>query len=472
MPCPLPRPQSPSRGSHPVRSRSATGVRRGCGEGAARVRSAAGAVGSGGGRGAGAPAQRRRTLQLPAPALVPAPVPAPIPAPGSSGSGRRPYPSALPLQQADDGTVGRVDDRIFQHRQVDLSRALGRMPQAGADDREGHVAVAGHRGPAVARRVGGEPAVVGQQARELAQLAVVAAQRRLVLAVGGQRLGLREDGKDVGGLARCLCIAVDQLADPGLDADAERLARLAAHVADRAVAHVRLAQEGDVDEGHAARAITEEEQIARQRQRTIARQIEAAQLREQQTVDGPLARAVHARVDPLERAVLRGEPQPHGLVVDGPEVAHVERAGVARDAPRREVGLILTHQLLGELLEGQLGAREELREAADRALVVLRRAEAPAASERLDLRAHEGRQRAAVRGRAEEPDHLPEGEPPPRALQLPHDPADAGHVAVDARLHRGRTVGAGMRPPLRGVPLLGRQVHAGGDLTRSPRCES
>ena len=169
-------------------------------------------------------------------------------------------PSKYRVQQL---VVGTVDEGVVQLLQVDAGGAFGGVAHALTDDGDGYMLGIGGAGPGMAADVGGEVDAAEHLAEDF-QSAVVEGQLVLVLAVCDLFvLVLRKDGEEVGagGLP-----AVDDLLHHRFDAHDDTLVGLATDVADEAAGDVGLTQERQIDEGHAAHAEAEEEEVARQRQ--------------------------------------------------------------------------------------------------------------------------------------------------------------------------------------------------------------
>ena len=80
--------------------------------------------------------------------------------------------------------VGTVDAFVLERFQIGLGNGDGRMAHSLRDDARMHAAVVGRRGPRVAGGVRAEPCVDAQTGGQRGQVAVDAAQGRLVFAVG------------------------------------------------------------------------------------------------------------------------------------------------------------------------------------------------------------------------------------------------------------------------------------------------
>ena len=120
-------------------------------------------------------------------------------------------------------------------------------------------------------------------------------------------------------------------------------------------------------------AITENKEVAGQRQGGRSAQVEVPETADKPLVDGPFPGVVDARVDAAERKTLLCKTLPHRFVVDGAEVAHVERHGVAHDTPLHEVGAVLLDQRLGEGCERKVRTAEKVRETVERTCIIARR---------------------------------------------------------------------------------------------------
>lgn len=86
-----------------------------------------------------------------------------------------------------------------------------------------------------------------------------------------------------------------------------------------------------VDECHAARTVTEYEEVSCKEQGRVAGQVEPLQLEDGLFADCPFGGRGDAGIDLGERVGLFGQFFAYGLVVGGAQDAHVERAAVAPD---------------------------------------------------------------------------------------------------------------------------------------------
>ena len=290
-----------------------------------------------------------------------------------------------------------VDDRILKHRQVNLRRLLRSISHAGADDRDRNVMVAGRCRPAVTRRIGGEAAIQAEHRGEDFQLPVVVIERCLI---PGEELVRRPDPQNGQDVDRRMCgIFVDDPLHDGFNPHTELLPGFMARIADHSVADVRPAQAGHVDECHAPRAITEEEEIPRPGQRHRMAQIELRKPDDDPFVDGPFAGLIDPRVDMPEGIALVDQPFADRLVVGGPQNPHVKRDRIADQPPVLKIRIIPLDKRLGHLPQGKIIPRKISRQAVHGPTIVACRRELPVADHRFDLPLHVVQHRDRLRSR-------------------------------------------------------------------------
>ena len=360
-----------------------------------------------------------------------------------------------PVEQRRKLSVGRVDDRVLQQREVDLRRAFRGVTHPGTDHRNRDVVIPGRRRPTVTGRVGGEPVIELQKPGEDLQLPVVVVQRRLVLREGlGGILG-PQHRKHIN--RRAALVLVDDALHDGFDPYAQLLAGLVPRVADRTVTNVRLAQVGHVHEGHAPGAVAEDEEVPSPGQRNRMAQVELEQAGDDPFVDGPFAGGVDPGVDVPERVGLLHEVQPHGLVVDRAQDPHVERHGIPDHAALFEACAVVLDDLFGQGLEREVLAIEIGRQAVHCPVIVAGRAEAAAGFELVDLLPHEGQDRRLMLRDPELEGNLPDVVVALRKLEALDDPVQHRKVAFDPELHERIRSRTGYLPPTR-LPLLGMQA--------------
>ena len=262
-------------------------------------------------------------------------------------------PESVRSSQIDDFPIGFVDDAAVELRKIDARRPLGGMPHAGADHRQRRAAVAGQRRPRVPGHVKGQRLGDSQQ---LADFTDEFVQLALLLTIGAVAVVGGQDGQHVGRIA---VVAVDDFLQGRFDAQGKRLACFFAPVGQHSVTDIAFAQVDHVDERHAPGVETEHEKIARQR-------IFGMQGRKVGTADPPerLARqgALAGRHLPDMPAVERiaagcDEAAPvRGLVVDGPQVAHVEHDAVCPQSSCQKPSFVTFEPFGGKLFGRQLAS--------------------------------------------------------------------------------------------------------------------
>ena len=136
-------------------------------------------------------------------------------------------------------------------------------------------------------------------------------------------------------------IAVDDLPDMRLDMYAEPLACLVAGVADVALTDVRFPEAGHVHECHAPRVVAEYEQVAGRFQGGMALQVEPVKTRDDAFIHGTFPRPVDSGINLLKGIGLEGQTLLDGTVADRPQDTHVERHGVADNAPAYEIDIVV-----------------------------------------------------------------------------------------------------------------------------------
>ena len=105
--------------------------------------------------------------------------------------------------------------------------------------------------------------------------------------------------------------------------------------------------------------------------------------------EGSLCRLVDAGIDMLEGVAVGGESCCHCLVVDGAQVAQIERRGVAAQVLAAQPGLVGEGEHGGDGFEGQVLVAAEAHEAAERLGVVVCRTASPCITEQTDLLTYE-----------------------------------------------------------------------------------
>ena len=203
------------------------------------------------------------------------------------------------------------------------------MPHAGADDGEGSVVVSGSGGPGMPGDVRGEGRVDAEHGAKALELTVVVAEGGLVLAVDVPAVFGLDERENVGRPGVQYGVLVYDLPGAGLYPYSHFLSGLFPGVVDAAVHDVPAAQHCNIHKGHSPGAVAEDKYVAGQVQRTGPAQVQLLHAQQYVLVDCSLAGIVHSRVDIPEWIALNDEPFFDGLVVDGPEGAHVEGYSVA-----------------------------------------------------------------------------------------------------------------------------------------------
>ena len=122
--------------------------------------------------------------------------------------------------------------------------------------------------------IGRERLLQVQALCQLLQLLVVAIQCRLILGKGLVRFRCPQNREKVRRISRRR-MPDDNFAHARFDADAQRLPGFATRVDDFIVPDIFRLQIGHVDESHAARAVTENKEVACQRERGGIGQIQS-----------------------------------------------------------------------------------------------------------------------------------------------------------------------------------------------------
>ena len=146
---------------------------------------------------------------------------------------------------------------------------------------------------------------------------------------------------------------------------------------------------GKVDGGYAAKIEGEHEHVAGE--------VEYGTMAERSFFDtgdvglgeGSLGRLVDAGIDMQEGMAVGGESCCHCLVVDGAQVAQIERRGVAAQVLAAQPGLVGEGEHGGDGFEGQVLVAAEAHKAAERLGVVVCRTASPCITEQSDLLTYE-----------------------------------------------------------------------------------
>lgn len=248
------------------------------------------------------------------------------------------------------------------------------MPHSGTDDRQRNPMISRYRGPRVAGDVGGQRNPGIDQLRQLLEFAVVHAQGVVILPESRSGLGRPDQGKHIRAGWAIPFVPPDDTLDAGLHPDLEALSGLVAAIGDDPVADGVAPQKRDIDECHAAHAVAEHEQVARQSERGVVPEVEPLQRDHRPLVQRPLAGAVDPRIDAAEGKPLLHDVLLHRLIIDRPQDPHVERDGIAHEvAPPQPLG-IRAYQPLVQPGERNVAA-QKTGEAARRAPVIARRSE-------------------------------------------------------------------------------------------------
>ena len=240
------------------------------------------------------------------------------------------------------------------------------MPHGFADVGQGDILTLGDAGPGVACHVGGE---LGGKSKHLAQfLQMTVDEVNLVLLLPCLVLaGMCDDGHQVRRIVTLVFIG--QLLHTRLPTDVDALSRLLAAVREVTALQVAFLQVGDVGQRHAAGVEAEEEDVAREVGGGVGRQFLGLDFLYLPDIDGTFHGLGNACIDTGKGMGLRGEPLFHCLIVDGTQVAHIERGGVGAQPEVFQITLITEHQRGVDAVEGEQATIEEATEAVERSLV-------------------------------------------------------------------------------------------------------
>ena len=125
--------------------------------------------------------------------------------------------------------------------------------------------------------------------------------------------------------------------------DSHLLSRLLTKIDKIVALQVGLLQIGDVYQRHATGVETEEEYVARQGSEGIRGQFGRLYLLQLLGIDSSLHGFGYAGIDSGEWMVLWRKSLFHRLIVDGAQVAHIERGGVGAKTLFFQIGLITEH---------------------------------------------------------------------------------------------------------------------------------
>ncbi len=281
--------------------------------------------------------------------------------------------------------IGTVYLRGVYLREVDAGGLLAVVAQSLADDRGGDVLAAGDAGPGVTRHIHGERMGQLEPLGEGGQMVVDAVLRPFVVAsLPARRL---DDGQQEGGALRG--IAVDYLLHLALPLDGKLLTGLLPLVDEIAAAEVGRGEIGHVDERHAPGVEAEHEHVAGESQLGAVSEVETLQAAYLAQADGTLDGLVDAHIDMAEGVAVGDELLLDGVVVDGAEVAQIERAGVFGDADAPQVSLVELHEVGVDGVELHVMTVAEAQEAVQCGEEAFGRAVAPEAPEDGNALLHE-----------------------------------------------------------------------------------
>jgi len=166
--------------------------------------------------------------------------------------------------------VGLVYAAVVNLTDIHLCGLRRSVPQRLRDDGQIDIRAIGHAGPGVTGHIGSKCAADACHFRETVQQAVVMVAKFLVLLY----CSLIQNGKDKGAVGHR--VSINNLLHRPFHLDAYPLAGLVALIFYVAIAHLFLAQEGDINQGHAQRIETEEEQVANKGQLAACCQCQVA----------------------------------------------------------------------------------------------------------------------------------------------------------------------------------------------------
>lgn len=198
------------------------------------------------------------------------------------------------------------------------------------------------------------------------------------------------ESEKIGGICRDIPVAVDNGLYLRLDTYRQGMAGFSPDVADIAVVDVFAAEVSDIDKGHAAGAVAEQEKVAGQTQAGCIAQLQFLQADNHVFVYRTLGGLVDAGIDVTEGKGLDYAFLADGTVVNRTQVAHIERGGIGGDATLGQpVGILSYHDLV-EHREGYISAVQKFRETGKGASQV-------AGAAQLAVACHAGYQKSAVR---------------------------------------------------------------------------
>ena len=260
------------------------------------------------------------------------------------------------------------------------------MTHGSADDVDGNVAGLGDACPTVAGDIEGEGRCELEMGGEFLQVAVDGLTAVAVLCLFGAVFTL-DKGKKVLGVG--IGVFVEDALYVGHDAHLHLLSGLAAGIEEGALADVGLAKMGKVDGGYAAKIEGEHEHVAGEVEYGTMAEGGFFDTGDVGLGEGSLGRLVDAGIDMQEGVAVGGESCCHCLVVDGAQVAQIERRGVAAQVLAAQPGLVGEGEHGGDGFEGQVLVAAEAHEAAECLGIVVCRTASPCITEQSDLLTYE-----------------------------------------------------------------------------------
>ena len=194
----------------------------------------------------------------------------------------------------------------------------------------------------MARDVGCQRYPEAHRLADMPQQPVSIRKRALVILVGSKSVVRADDGENV--RRPFPAVFLQDPLDARLDLNNEPLLRLASGVTNRPAADVALAQVRHIDKGHPACTIAKEEEVSRQLFRAM--ELHLGESHDGPLVNRPLRRPVNARINSLEGKGLHRQSLFHRLVVNRPQVSHVERYRIPHDSPAEQPITVFHHQPL------------------------------------------------------------------------------------------------------------------------------
>ena len=237
-----------------------------------------------------------------------------------------------------------------------------------ADGGDVHMLVFGDAGPRMTRHIRGHRELESEGSAHLLEFPIHPMQTvRIVQTSFRLIVGRLENRKQIVRMGSA--VFIDQFLHTGHPADLQRISGLLAGIDQVAMLQVRFLQMCDVDERHPPRIDAEEEEVAGKLLGRLGWQWLLLQLLHLRSRQCPFRRFVNAGIDALERMSLFAKPLIDRLIVEGPQVAHVEGGRVAAKRLLQHPGLILLQQRPVQPFEREGAVAEETLQTVQRGLV-------------------------------------------------------------------------------------------------------